>query len=276
MKLKNKSALVAGATKGIGLAIARSLAAKGIRLILPLHDDWPKASKALQDEFGCSRQKHIFIQTDLRNRSDVNKMVSIIQEKVGSLDILINNIERGGMPVVHGSYNQEINRDQWQLELDTTLLAKKLIFEACLPLLKEAEQASVINISSIAGLTGRTGPAGLIFSDGYAAANRGIASFTENWARIGAPSVRVNEIMVGLIDTRHGKKTRGWQSLTSEQKTQLLGHTLLGRTGTPKEIVKTVHFLISNADYITGTVIRVDGGFVLGGEEVPPMPDGVI
>jgi len=276
MKFKNKTALVTGATRGIGLAIAKSLAAKGCRLILPLYDDWPDASKALQEKLSCSKQKHIFIQTDLRNRNDVNTMVSIIQEKVGSLDILINNIERGGMPVVHGSYNQEINRDQWQLELDTTLLAKKLIFEACLPLLKEAEQASVINISSIAGLTGRTGPAGLLFSDGYAAANRGIASFTENWARIGAPSVRVNELMVGLIDTRHGKKTRGWQTLTSKQKKQLLGHTLLGRTGTPKEVVKTVHFLISNADYITGTVIRVDGGFVLGGEEVPPMPDGII
>jgi len=276
MKFKNKTALVTGATRGIGLAIAKSLASKGVRLILPLYNDWPEASQSLKERLSCSKQTHIFIQTDLRNQNDVNKMVSIIQKNVGSLDILINNIERGGMPVVHGSYNQEINRDQWQLELDTTLLAKKLIFEACLPLLKEAEQASVINISSIAGLTGRTGPAGLIFSDGYAAANRSIASFTEIWARIGAPSVRVNELMVGLIDTRHGKKTRGWQTLTSEQKKQLLDHTLLGRTGTPKEIVNTVLFLISKANYITGTVIRVDGGFVLGGEEVPPMPDGVI
>ena len=234
MKFKNKTALVTGATRGIGLAIAKSLAAKGSRLILPIYDDWPEASKALKEKLGCSKQKHIFIQTDLRNRSDVNKMVSLIQENVGSLDILINNIERGGMPVVHGSYNQEINHDQWQLELDTTLLAKKLIFEACLPLLKKAEQASVINISSIAGLTGRTGPAGLIFSDGYAAANRGIASFTENWARIGAPSVRVNELMVGLIDTLYGKKTTGWKTLTSEQKKQLLNNTLLDRIGTLK------------------------------------------
>ena len=117
-------------------------------------------------------------------------MATAVEKKVGALHILINNIERGGMPVVHGSYDRDVNCDQWQLELNTTLLAKKLIFEACLPLLKKAEQASVINISSIAGLTGRIGPAGLIFSDGYAAANRGIASLTETWARIGAPSVR--------------------------------------------------------------------------------------
>ena len=142
--------------------------------------------------------------------------------------------------------------------------------------MKKAEQASVINISSIAGLTGRIGPAGLIFSDGYAAANRGIASLTETWARIGAPSVRVNELMIGLIDTRHGKKTRGWQALTTDQKNQMLDHTLLGRTGTPEDIVETVLFLIKKAGYITGTVIRIDGGFVLGGENIPPMPDGIL
>lgn len=276
MKLKNKTALVAGATRGIGLAIARSLAAKGVRLILPLHDDWPEDTKSLQKELDPADQKHIFIKTDLRDRKDIKKMIATVGKKIGALHILINNIERGGMPVVHGSYDREINRDQWQLELDTTLLAKKLLFEACLPLLKKAGQASVINISSIAGLTGRTGPAGLIFSDGYAAANRGIATLTESWARIGAPSVRVNELMVGLIDTRHGKKTRGWQALTTGQQKQLLDHTLLGRTGTPEEIVETILFLTEKADYITGTVIRIDGGFMLGGENVPPMPDGVL
>ena len=181
-----------------------------------------------------------------------------------------------GMPIVHGSYNRDINSDQWQLELETTLLAKRLVFETCLPLLKKASRASVINISSIAGLTGRSGPAGLIFSDGYAAANRAICSLTETWARVGAPSIRVNELMLGIIDTRHGKNTRGWKNLTSAQKNQMLNHTLLGRTGTPEEVVKTVLFLIRNADYMTGTTIRLDGGFALGGEDIPPMPKGII
>ena len=133
MKLKNKTALVAGATRGIGLAIAKSLAAKGVRLVLPMHDDWPENSKSLKEELGCSGQKHIFIQTDLRDRKDVNTMATAVEKKVGALHILINNIERGGMPVVHGSYDRDVNCDQWQLELNTTLLAKKLIFEACLP-----------------------------------------------------------------------------------------------------------------------------------------------
>lgn len=276
MKLKNKNALVAGATRGIGRAIARSLAAGGVRLILPWHDDWLEDAKSLQDELACSKTGHIFIKSDLRNQCDVDNMAETIKKKTGTLHILINNIERGGMPVVHGSYDRELNREQWQLELETTLLAKRLVFEACLPLLKKAEQASVINISSIAGITGRSGPAGLLFSDGYAAANRGIGSLTETWARIGAPSVRVNELMLGLIDTRHGKKTRGWQTLSPAQKKQLRDHTLLGRTGTTKEVVETILFLLRKGDFMTGATLRLDGGFVLGGENTPPMPDGIL
>ena len=276
MKLKNKTALVAGATRGIGLAIARRLAAQGVRLVLPWHDDWPDDYKCLKDELGGAEQAHIFIKADLRKQKDVRRMATAIQKKAGTLHILINNIERGGMPIVHGSYDSESNRDQWQLEMDTTLLTKRLVFEACLPLLKKAQQASVINISSIAGLTGRSGPAGLLYSDGYAAANRAISSLTETWARVGAPTVRVNELMLGLIDTRHGKETRGWQALASEQKKQLLDHTLVNRTGTPEEVVETILFLIRKADYMTGTIIRLDGGFVLGSENVPLMPDGII
>ena len=276
MQLTNKNALVAGATRGIGLAIARSLAARGVRLVLPWHDDWLEDAKSLQEEFAGSKPNHIIIEADLRNRRDVDDMAAAIREKAGPLHILINNIERGGMPVVHGSYNRELNREQWQLELDTTLLAKRLVFEACLPLLKKADQASVINISSIAGITGRSGPAALLFSDGYAAANRGIGAFTETWARMGAPSVRVNELMLGLIETRHGRKTRGWQALSSKQKKQLRDHTLLARIGTPKDVVDAVLILLKKGDFMTGATLRLDGGFVLGGENVPPMPEGIL
>lgn len=276
MKLTNTNALVAGATRGIGLAIARSLAARGVRLVLPWHDDWLEDAKSLQDEFAGSKPDHIIIKADLRNQSEVDDMAAAIREKAGTLHILINNIERGGMPVVHGSYNRELNREQWQLELDTTLLAKRLVFEACLPLLKKADQASVINISSIAGITGRSGPAALLFSDGYAAANRGIGAFTETWARMGAPSVRVNELMLGLIETRHGRKTRGWQALSSKQKKQLRDHTLLARIGTPEDVVDAVLYLLRKGDFMTGATLRLDGGFVLGGENVPPMPEGIL
>ena len=273
--MKTKTALVPGAARGIGLAIARQLAADNVRLILPLYD-WPDDSKAVQDEFTNRSGDHLFFQADLRRKEDVRNLTDFVRQEAGGLDILINNIERGGMPVVHGSYDREVNSDQWDLELDTTLLAKKLLFDNFLPLLQSSGNGVVVNISSIAGMTGRSGPAGLIFNEGYAAANRSIATLTETWARLGAPAVRVNEIMLGFIDTRHGENTRGWALLTDEQKNQLLGHTLLARTGTPEEVAGTVRFLVRDATYMTGSVIRMDGGYVLGGEKVPDMPAGIL
>ena len=276
MKIKGRTALVAGATRGIGLAIARALAAKGARLVLPLYDDWPEDTRAVKTEFTRQEQDHVLVRADLRDPESVRKLAGIMKERTSGLHILINNIERGGMPVVHGSYERKINEDQWRLEMDTTLFAKKLLFENCLPLLHSVDQASVINISSIAALTGRKGPAGLIFSDGYVLANRGVAALTAAWARIGAPGIRVNEIMLGLIDTRHGEKTRGWDALSGKEKDQLLSHTLAGRTGKPVDVVKAVMFLIRDGDYMTGSTIRLDGGYILGDEQIPPMPAGII
>ncbi len=275
MKIKNKCALVLGATRGIGLAVARELAAHGVRLALPWFD-WPEDSKAVRAEFSHMEAGHLMLETDLRDSLQVREMVGRIAREFGGLHILVNNIERGGMPVVHGSYEREVNRGQWQVELETTLHAKWLVFEHCLPLLQKADQAAVVNISSIAGAVGRSGPAGLIFNDGYAAANRGIFSLTETWARIGAPTIRVNEIMLGLIDTRHGRQTRGWKILAEKDRAKLLAHTLLGRTGTPEEVAGAVMFLVRDANFMTGSVIRLDGGYLLGGEAVPTMPDGVV
>ena len=275
MNIRGKKGLVLGASRGIGLAIARLLARHGVHLALPWWD-WPESAAAMTDEFCGQGDQHCALHVDLRRPEEVTNMMAELTQRFGHLDILINNIERGGMPILHGGYDRAVNREQWQLEMETTLHAKWLVFSEALPLLQQSEAAAVVNISSIAGVTGRSGPAGLLFNDGYAAANRGISSLTETWARLGAPAIRVNELMLGLIDTRHGPGTRGWELLSGQQRLELLEHTPLKRTGTPEEVAQAVLFLVRDADFLTGSVIRMDGGYCLGKDIPTHMPDGIL
>jgi len=275
MQIRGKRGLVLGASRGIGLAIARTLADEGVRLALPWYD-WPDSAGAMIEEFDLRQEGHLALQTDLRQPRDIRVLMDAIQEQFSGLDILINNIERGGMPILHGGYDRAINREQWQLEMETTLHAKWLVFDQALPLLRQSTQAAVVNISSIAAITGRSGPAGVLFNDGYSAANRGVASLTETWARQGAPSIRVNELMLGLIEERHGPGTRGWGLLSDQQQQALMQHTPLGRTGTPAEVAQAVLFLVRDADFMTGSILRMDGGFILGGDQPSTMPAGAL
>lgn len=266
-----RTALVLGAIKGIGKAIGLDLARSGIRVALTYYD-WEESLDSLYDDFSSFKNDHLIIKVDLTDRQQVQNLIQKIVNQFGRIDILINNIERGGWPVVHGEYTEE----QWDLEMATTLRAKQWVFQYVLPYLKASGQGVVINISSISAIVGRSGPAGLVFNEGYSAANRGISLLTETWARIGAPSVRVNEIMLGLIQTRHAQETRGWGLLTEEQRLALIDHILLGRTGKISDVVAAVRFVIDQAPYMTGSVLRLDGGYILGGEKIAPMPKGVV
>jgi 3-oxoacyl-[acyl-carrier protein] reductase len=270
MELKGRVALVLGAVKGIGKGIALSLADAGVNVALN-YFDWEEELAALKEDFAALSGDHLILKTNLRETEAIPAMIHKVIDRFGRLDILINNIERGGWPVVHGPYNQQ----QWDLEIETTLRAKRWVFEAALPHLKASGDAVVINFSSIAGIVGRSGPARLIFNDGYAAANRGVSLLTETWARIGAPEVRVNEVMLGFFETRHAEKTRGWGLLTAKQKKAVRDHTLTGRTGKIEDAVKAVRYIIKDAPFMTGAVLRLDGGYVLGGKEAGEMPKGV-
>ena len=272
MEVKGKVALVLGAVKGIGKGIGLDLARQGASLILTRHD-WPDAFCDMQAEFEKTGTEHHIINADLRSTDDIAALARFIKDRYGRLDILVNNIERGGWPTVHGAYVEA----QWDLEIETTLKAKRWIFDAVFPLLKAADDAVVINVSSVAAITGRSGPAALVFNEGYAAANRGVQILTETWARMGAPSVRVNELMLGIFETRHAQGTRGWREvLTDQEKQSLIDHTLAGRTGQVCDVVKAVNFIIKDAPYMTGATLRIDGGFTLGGAAVPPMPRGMV
>ncbi len=269
--LQGKRALVLGAVKGIGKGIGLDLASRGARVAATYYD-WEEELPRMRQDFADTGAEHHLLRANLLEPDEIFSMVEASADRLGGLDILINNIERGGWPVVHGPYVPE----QWDLEMATTLRAKQWVFEAALPHLKGSGDGVVVNFSSIAGMVGRSGPAQLIFNEGYAAANRGISLLTETWARMGAPQVRVNEIMLGIFETRHGEGTRGWGLLTDAQKDALREHTLMDRFGKIDDVVRAVRFLISDAPFMTGTVMRIDGGYVLGGERTNPMPPGVL
>jgi 3-oxoacyl-[acyl-carrier protein] reductase len=270
MELTGKTALVLGAVKGIGKAVALALMKSGAAVAVN-YFDWEEELETLKSELAAAGRNHLVLKTDLRQVEGIPAMVQTAVERFGRLDILINNIERGGWPVVHGPYV----RAQWDLELETCLRAKHWVFAAALPFLKASGDGAVINFSSIAGVVGRAGAAAPVFNDGYAAASRALSSLTETWAREGAPEVRVNEIMLGFVETRHGPGTRGWTLLNAAQKRAIRDHTLLGRIGTVADVVKTVMFLLRDAPFMTGSILRLDGGYVLGGEKMQPIPKGV-
>ena len=271
MDLNGKVALVLGAIKGIGKGVGLALAERGVKVALN-YFDWEEELPGLRKQFAGTGQEHLIVQTNLLQVEKIPQLIQKVVDRFGRLDILINNIERGGWPIVHGTYIPA----QWDLEMETTLRAKRWIFGAALPHLKASGAGVVINFSSIAALVGRSGPAGMVFNDGYAAANRGIALLTETWARMGAPQVRVNEIMLGFVESRHAQGTRGWRLLSPEQRNALLDHTLLHRTGKIDDVVKAVLYVVKDAPFMTGSVLRLDGGYVLGGDIVGEMPKGVV
>lgn len=267
----NKVALVLGSIKGIGKAIALDLLGRGIRVAATWYD-WPESLSAMKTDFSRTGTDHLIEQVDLLDTEAIPSLIENVINRFGRLDILVNNIERGGWPVVHGKYTEA----QWDLEIATTLRAKRWVFDAALPHLKASGSGTVVTISSIAGIVGRSGPASYLFNEGYATANRGISLLTETWARLGAPEVRVNELMLGVVETRHGPKTRGWGLLTDHQRQAIVDHTLLDRIGRTGDVIRAVRFLLDEASFMTGSVIRLDGGYTLGGDRVSPMPEGVV
>ena len=276
MNIKNKVALIPGASRPLGRAIARKFAEHGASLVLPVFDDWLESTDEMKNEFSSKGYDFICVPCDLTSREETETLIETTRNHYGKLDYLINNIERGGMPIVHGSYHKEVNRDQWDLEFNTTVKAKWNLFHFALELMKNTGSGSVTVISSIAAVTGRSGPVAPLFNDGYSAANKSIKLLSETWAREAAPELRVNELVLGLINGRHAKETRGWSLLSGEQKAEIVGHTLLRRTGKPEEVAAAVFFLAVEASFITGSSLRIDGGYCLGNEALQPMPPGVL
>ena len=255
MRLEGTVAVVTGSSKGIGKTIALTLGRLGVRVVLSYHDREQHAQRT-REEFDQAGVEYLMVKSNLVDPDNAAQLVQQTIERYGQLDILVNNLERGGWPIIHG----ELHPDQWDLEVDTTLKSKFLCYRAAQPYLRQRPQGCIVNIASIAAFTGRRNVYGHIFADAYAAASAGVVTLTQNWARDMAPQVRVNCLMLGVVETRHGPQTLGWRTLSQDTRTTIAQHTPLQRLGTLDDVASAALFLIRDADFMTGQTLVLDGG----------------
>jgi 3-oxoacyl-[acyl-carrier protein] reductase len=233
--LEGKTALVTGASRGIGRAIAAELAAAGASVVVGYRSGQEEA-EALATEIGARA-----IQADVSSADDARRLV----EEAGDLDILVNNagLTRDGLLA-------RMSDDDWRTVLDTNLSS---VFYTCRavtrPMMKK-RAGSIVNISSIVGVHGNWG------QTNYAASKAGIIGFTKSLAReLGSRNVRANVVAPGYV------KTQLTDVLPEEATEAMLTNTPLGRLGEPEDIAGAVRFLCSDAaSFITGEVLLVDGG----------------
>ncbi len=233
--LEGKSALVTGASRGIGRAIAAELARAGASVVIGYRSGREEA-EALAVELGGRA-----VQADVSNADDARRLV----EEAGDLDILVNNagLTRDGLLA-------RMPDDDWRTVIETNLSSVFYTCRAvCRPMMKKRAGA-IVNVSSIVGVHGNWG------QTNYAASKAGIIGFTKSLAReLGSRNVRANVVAPGYV------KTQLTDVLPAEATAAMLRNTPLGRLGEPADVAGAVRFLCSDeASFITGEVVLVDGG----------------
>jgi 3-oxoacyl-[acyl-carrier protein] reductase len=233
--LEGKTALVTGASRGIGRAIANELAAGGATVVIGYRSGNDEA-EALAAELGGRA-----VAADVSNAEDALRLV----EEAGDIDILVNNagLTRDGLLA-------RMSDDDWRTVIDTNLSSVFYTCRAvCRPMMKK-RAGSIVNISSIVGVHGNWG------QTNYAASKAGIIGFTKSLAKeLGSRNVRANVVAPGYV------KTQLTDVLPEEATAAMLTNTPLGRLGEPEDIAGAVRFLCSDAaSFITGEVLLVDGG----------------
>jgi 3-oxoacyl-[acyl-carrier protein] reductase len=233
--LDGKTALVTGASRGIGRAIAAELAAAGATVVVGYRSGQEEA-EALAAEIGSRA-----IQADVSSPDDARRLV----EEAGDLDILVNNagLTRDGLLA-------RMSDEDWRTVIDTNLSS---VFYTCRavtrPMMKK-RAGSIVNISSVVGVHGNWG------QTNYGASKAGIIGFTKSLAReLGSRNVRANVVAPGYV------KTQLTDVLPEDATAAILQNTPLGRLGEPEDVAGAVRFLCSEAaSFITGEVLLVDGG----------------
>ncbi|SDZ95462.1 3-oxoacyl-[acyl-carrier-protein] reductase [Selenomonas ruminantium] len=247
MLLDGKVALVTGASRGIGRAIALKLAAEGAKVAINYAGNTAKAEE-VKAEIEKNGGQAILVQADVADSTAVEAMVNATVEAFGQIDILVNNagITRDGlmMRMKDEDFDAVINTNLKGVFYCTKLVSK---------LMMKKRSGRIINMASVVGLMGNAG------QTNYAAAKAGVIGFSKSAAKeLAARGITVNMVAPGFIDTDMTA------AMTDKAKEMTLTGIPLNRMGTPEDVANAVAFLVSdNASYITGQVINVDGGMVM-------------
>ncbi len=244
--LAGQVALVTGASRGIGAAIADSLGAQGARVVGTATT--AAGAAAISARFAGQDIDGRGIVLDLADAQSIENAVKDIGAQEGAPTILVNNAG-----ITRDNLLLRMKSEEWQQVMDTNLSGLFCLSKACLRGMMKARHGRIINITSVVGLTGNPGQAN------YAAAKAGIIGFGKSLAReVGSRNITVNSIAPGFIDT---DMTR---ALAEEQREALLSQIPLGRLGHSQDIAEAVLFLASDSGaYITGETLNVNGGMYM-------------
>lgn len=247
LSLQGRVAIVTGASRGIGRAIALELARRGATLTINYHNS-PEQAQEVLTAIQVAGGQAITLQADVSNSEQAQTLVKTTIERLGGLDILVNNagITRDNLIMMMGE-------SDWDSVQNTNLKSTFNCSKAAVRHMMRKRYGRIINISSVSGQLGNAG------QTNYSASKAGQIGFTKALAREVAPrNITVNAIAAGYIDTDI------WNNVSDELKEGALSLIPLGRKGSPEEIAFAVAFLASDqAAYITGQVLGVDGGMAM-------------
>ena len=242
--LAGKRALVTGASRGIGRAVALRFAAEGARVALNYRSDRAAAEEAVAS-IAAAGGEALALGGDVSVPDEAAALVEAAVEAFGGVDVLVNNagITRDGLLL-------RMEEEAWDAVLDTNLKGAFLCSKAAARHMARARWGRIVNMSSIVGVAGNAGQAN------YASAKAGLIGLTKTLAReLASRNVTVNAVAPGFIATRMV------ESLSPETQSGVLERIPLGRFGTPEDVAAVCAFLASNdAGYVTGQVLGVDGG----------------